>query len=40
MQADLQAACPGLLEITRDAGNLWFVNFLTCRKGLRKLATP
>ncbi len=38
LQADLQATCPGLLEITRDAGNLWFLNFLTCRKGLTKLA--
>ena len=38
LQADLQATCPGLLEITRDAGNLWFLNFLTCRKGLIKLA--
>jgi transposase len=38
MQSDLQAVCPGLLEITRSAGNLWFVNFLTCRKGIRKLA--
>jgi len=38
LQADLQATCPGLLEITRDAGNLWFLNFLTCRKGLLKLA--
>jgi len=38
MQADLQAVCPGLLEITRDVGNLWFLNFLTCRKGLLKLA--
>jgi len=38
MQADLQAVCPGLLEITRDVGNLWFLNFLTCRKGLIKLA--
>ena len=38
MQADLQAVCPGLLEITRNAGNLWFVTFLSCRKGLRKLA--
>ncbi len=38
LQADLQAACPGLLEITRDAGNLWFLNFLTCRKGFTKLA--
>ena len=38
LQADLQAVCPGLLEITRDAGNLWFLNFLTCRTGLLKLA--
>jgi transposase len=38
LQADLQAVCPGLLEITRDVGNLWFLNFLTCRKGLIKLA--
>jgi transposase len=38
MQADLQAVCPGLLEMTRDVGNLWFLNFLTCRKGLLKLA--
>ncbi len=38
MQADLQAVCPGLLEITRELGNLWFLNFLTCRKGLLKLA--
>jgi hypothetical protein len=37
-QADLQAVCPGLLEITRDVGNLWFLSFLTCRKGLLKLA--
>ncbi len=38
MQADLQAAAPGLLQITRFAGNLWFLNFLTCRKDIRKLA--
>jgi len=38
IQADLQAVCPGLLAITRQAGNLWFLNFLTCRKGLCKLA--
>ena len=38
MQADLQAVCPGLLEITKDVGNLWFLNFVTCRKGLLKLA--
>jgi transposase len=38
LQADLQAVCPGLLEITGDAGNLWFLRFLTCRKGLARLA--
>ncbi len=38
LHADLQAVCPGLLEIPRDVGNLWFMNFLTCRKGLLKLA--
>ena len=38
LQADLQAVAPGLLQITRDVGNLWFLNFLTCRKGLLKLA--
>ncbi len=38
VQADLQAVAPGLLQITRYVGNLWFLNFLTCRKGLLKLA--
>ena len=38
LQADLQAVAPGLLQITRDVGNLWFLNFLTCRKELLKLA--
>ena len=38
LQADLQAVAPGLLQITRDVANLWFLNFLTCRKGLLKLA--
>ncbi len=38
MQADLQAVAPGLLQITGFAGNLWFLNFLTCRKDIRKLA--
>jgi len=38
LHADLQAVAPGLLQITRDVGNLWFLNFLTCRKGLLKLA--
>jgi transposase len=36
--ADLQAVCPGLLEITREVNNYWFLNFLSCRKGLPKLA--
>ena len=26
------------MRITREVGNLWFLNFLTCRKGLLKLA--
>jgi transposase len=38
MQADLQATAPGLLQITKFAGNLWFLNFLTCRTDIRKLA--
>lgn len=37
MQADLQAACPGLLAITGQADNLWFLNFITLRDGLVKL---
>lgn len=39
MQAELQAAAPGLLAITGQADNLWFLNFLTCRDDLRKLKT-
>ncbi len=38
MQADLQAVAPGLLQITRFVGNHWFLNFLTCRTDIRKLA--
>lgn len=38
LQADLQAVCPGLLAITGDAGNLWFLRFLTSTDDLRKLA--
>jgi len=38
LQADLQAVCPGLLEITGEAGNLWFLRFLTSTDDLRKLA--
>ena len=39
MQADLQAAAPGLLLITRDVANLWS-NFLTCRDDFRKTREP
>jgi transposase len=38
MRADLQAVCPELLAITNDAGNLWFLRFLSCRDDLGKLA--
>lgn len=37
MQANLQAACPGLLDLTGEADNLWFLNLLACRDDLRKL---
>jgi transposase len=39
LQTDLQAVCPGLLDITGEADNLWFLNFLTCRTDLSKLKT-
>ena len=39
LQADLQAVCPGLLDITGEADNQWFLNFLTCRADLTKLKT-
>ena len=38
MQAELLALAPSLLAITGRADNLWFLNFLTCRADLRKLA--
>ena len=38
MQTDLPAVCPGLLEITADAANLWFLRFLTSTDSLIKLA--
>jgi transposase len=38
MQSDLRAVAPGLLEITGDGGNLWFLRFLTSVQGLEKLA--
>jgi transposase len=38
LQADLQAVCPGLLEITGEASNQWFLNFLICADTLPQLA--
>lgn len=38
LQADLQAVCPGLLAITKEADNLWFLNLLTHGDDLQKLA--
>jgi transposase len=38
LQADLQAVCPGLLEITNDASNQWFLNFLLSAETLPQLA--
>ncbi len=38
LQSDLQAVCPGLLAMTRDVDNLWFLRFLTAREDLRQLA--
>ena len=34
----LQAVCPELRAITKDACNLWFLRFLTCRDDLTQLA--
>ena len=38
LQADLQAVCPGLLEITTEASNRWFLNFLLSADTLPQLA--
>jgi len=38
MQADLQAVCPGLLALTADAENLWFLSLLGAREDIRRLA--
>ena len=38
LQADLQAVCPGLLEITVEAGNQWFLNFLISAETLPQLS--
>ena len=39
VQSDLRAASPGLVEITKDVQNQWFLNFLSSVKDLRKLST-
>jgi transposase len=38
LQADLQAVCPGLLEITVEASNQWFLNFLLSAETLPQLS--
>ena len=38
LQADLQAVCPGLLEITSEASNQWFLNLLLSADSLSQLA--
>ena len=37
MQSDLQAICPGILGITKNADNLWFLRFLTSRENICQL---
>jgi transposase len=37
LQADLQAVSPGLLGITKDASNVWFLRFITSTDSLEKL---
>ena len=38
LQGDLQAVCPGLLAITKDADNVWFLHLLSHSQDLTKLA--
>lgn len=38
LQVDLQAVCPGLLEITGEVGNQWFLHFLVSADRLPQLA--
>lgn len=37
LQADLNAIAPGLVEITNNVANKWFLNFLTSRNDFRQL---
>ena len=32
LQADLHAVCPGLCDITKDVGQVWYLNFLSSAK--------
>ena len=38
LQTDLQAVCPGLLEITTEASNQWFLNFVISGDTILQLA--
>ena len=38
LQSDLRALSPGLVEITKDVKNIWFLNFLASSGDLRQLA--
>ena len=38
LQADLRSLSPGLIDITKDVGNVWFLNFLASATDLRRLA--
>jgi transposase len=38
LQSDLQAVCPGILEMTVEVGNKWFLRFITSTKQLVQLA--
>ncbi len=37
LQADLRSLSPGLIDIPRDVGNVWFLNFLASAKDLRQM---
>lgn len=37
MQSDLNAICPGILNITGSADNLWFLRFLTAKEDITQL---
>ena len=37
LQSDLRAVSPGLVELTKDVQNVWFLNFLSSSKSLRQL---